>query len=370
MKKSILIESAERNKRFLALLIDTIIMLVSFATLFILVFAAILVPSTKYNDKLTRITEIENSYNLNYDYTHPYDDYLNAVKDVYLTYYPQEIFDNVKASYPAETYTSIEHIFNVFVLGCPREPAIESNNYKGDYFQYQIDLEQGKVFQDQVGIVRPDKSGPTFEANLKKYCYNKYNFLRTMLLNYDKEYRANVEFKENIEIYSRSISAGVTALVFGFIIPLLFGNGQSIGDKLAHVGYINKKDNLRIKPYKAIIRGFVFYIIPVLGFVLYNKYALAAMIALPIFINFLLIAFRNDCTDLRDFFSKTVAVDMDESKIFDSIGQASLYSKKEENQVITDQDYLSALENMDTMNFNESRSDELNLDHSKKDKKD
>ena len=359
MNQSIRVEKAQKSKRLIALAIDLIIMAISTVALFFVMLYGVIGPMFNYKDRVNLVKEYRDQYELNYQEGEEYEVYEAVVKKFYFEYFTDDIIKTIETNYPNEHYESITNIYNVYVYNLPYAPTPTGDNYKSDLFEYQIDKETGVVLKNVLGVKRSDLSGKAYERYLKELMFSKYNQLGGFLIDYKPEYKEAVTYKNNIELSSRTVAAGLSIIIFATIIPLCLKNAQMLGDKIEDVAYVTDKGGFKIKPYHTILRGSLFYLLPLIGVALLNKYSVIALIIFPIFITCLLILFRNTERDLRDLMSGTLAVDKKNSLIFKSAGEARLYEKKEENQVIEDKEYLERLQNASKVELETSRDEQF-----------
>lgn len=361
MNKSIRVEPALKSRRLLSFLIDLGAMVASTFLLFLLFLYAIVGPIMGYQGKCEYMSEKNSQYNLNIPNGHVYTEYKDVLQKFYLEYFPTEIENNIKELYPEENYQSITHIYNVFVLNLPLNPTPEGDKFKGDLFQYQLS-EDGVVLVNEIGINRPDMSGLNYENNLRDMLYGKYNKLNEMLARYSPQYQEAYFTKKNAEFISRVTAASISVIVFALVLPLIFKNGQTLGNKAEHIGIVNSKTGFRMPAYKNIFRMLVLYLIPVFGVSLNNRYGYIIFVIFPLFISLLLMLFKESGSDLADIITRTMAIDMDNSIIFGSPGEAMVYEKNPDNQVIEDKEYIEALESVEEFDLSTSRDENIKKD--------
>ena len=189
--------------------------------------------------------------------------------------------------------------------------------------------------------------------------YGKYDKLEGFLYDYKADFKEASVYKSNIELSSRVIAVSLSAIVLALIVPLCLKNGQTLGDKIYEIAFVKNENGFKIKPYQTVIRGFALYTLPVLGVAIFDKYSIIALTIFPIFISVLLMLFRQSNRDLPDILSGTLAIDKKNSLIFRSAGEASLYEKKEENQVVEDQEYLDKLKSTEKVELATSRDEQF-----------
>ena len=358
MNQAIRVEQAQKSRRLIALLIDVLLLAVVTTGFYFLFLYAIIGPMYKYNERVETVKQIEVEHGLVLTKDETYDKYEAVVQKFYFEYYPDEIIEFTKKAYPKEIYSSITHIYNVFVLNLPYNPTPEGEKYKGDLFQYKLG-EDGTVLVDEIGIQRPDMSGYNYENYKTDLFHSKYNKMTNYLYDFDPIYQEAATYKDNIQIASRTIAIGLGVIILNIIIPLCFKNGQTIGDRTMNIAYVRNRNSLKIKPYQTIIRGVSLYILPIIGFAIADKYSIISLMIFPIFVSVLLMLFRQSGRDIPDLVSGTMAIDKENSLIFKSIGEARVYDKKEENQIVEDKEYLEKLQNAKQMDLTTSRDEEF-----------
>lgn len=359
MNQSIRVEIAQKSKRLIALAIDLVILAVSTLALFFFSLYAFIGPMFNYSGRINVVNDRISTYELNLKEGEEYTKYEDVVKKFYFEYFTDDIIKTIETNYPNEHYSSITNIYNVYVYNLPYAPEPTGDNYKSDLFEYQIDKETGAVLKDTLGVKRSDLSGEVYEKYLSQLMYSKYNQLEGFLRDYDPTYKEAITYKNNIELASRTVASGISVIIFAIIIPLCFKNGQTIGDKVEGIACATAKGGFKIKPYQAIMRGALFYFLPVIGIAINDKYSIIALTIFPIFISCLLLLFRNSERDLRDILAGTITVDKKNSLIFKSAGEARLYEKKEENQIVEDKEYLERLQNASQVELETSRDEQF-----------
>ena len=359
MNQSIRVEKAQKSKRLIALAIDLVILSISTVALFFVMLYGVIGPMFSYKDRVNVVKQYRDDYQLTLKEGEEYNVYEDVVKKFYFEYFTDDIIDTINRVYPNEHYDSITQIYNVYVYNLPYSPTPTGDNYKSDLFEYQIDKETGEVLVNELGVKRSDLSGQVYERYLRELMFSKYNQLDGFLIDYVPQYKEARTYKNNIELSARTVAAGLSVIVFSVIIPLCYKNGQTIGDKIEDVAYVIDNGGFKIKPYHTLLRGTLFYILPIIGVAILDKYPIVSLIIFPIFISVLLLLFRNTERDLRDVLSGTLAVDKKNSLIFKSAGEARLYEKKEENQVVEDVEYLERLQSTRKVELETSRDEQF-----------
>ena len=162
---------------------------------------------------------------------------------------------------------------------------------------------------------------------------------------YDAALAAFAEDREAGYLYSLLINLTLVIITFGIllsylilelIVPLLFGNGQTVGKKVFGVA-VMRMDGVKVSPTILLVRTLlgkyaVETMIPV--FVLLSLLFGTASIVTVVLLAFLVIAqialliFTQANTPLHDMLAGTVAVDLASQLIFDTPEELLEYKKK------------------------------------------
>ena len=152
---------------------------------------------------------------------------------------------------------------------------------------------------------------------------------------YDEAYNTLIGDEEAMENYQRvmnltllSLSLGIFLAVFvsEFLVPLLFGNGVTIGKKIFGLA-VMRKGGWRINSLSLFIRAVlgkytIEIMVPVLMIImiLFNMIGIAGTIVIIgiIVTNFLLVMTRYEHQAIHDILSDSVVVDWGSQKIYES----------------------------------------------------
>lgn len=176
-------------------------------------------------------------------------------------------------------------------------------------------------------------------AALPKAEQNAYNERE---LTADRELRSNPEeinvFIKTMLVILAIITIGilVAMLILEFGVPLLFGNGQTVGKKVFSLAVI-RQDSVAITPLQLFMRTIlgkfaVETMIPVCIAIMYtmglmNLFLLLLLAALAIGEIAILIVTRNNCL-LHDLIAGTVVVDYSSQRIFLSVEDKQTYEAR------------------------------------------
>ncbi|MEE0968920.1 MAG: RDD family protein [Clostridia bacterium] len=163
---------------------------------------------------------------------------------------------------------------------------------------------------------------------------------------YDKAYKALISDDEVLYTYSMVInltmlitSLGIllTFLLLEFVIPLLFGNGQTVGKKIFGLCLV-RRDGVKVNTLMLFVRTFlgkytVETMIPLLLIIMlfFGSVGVTGLIVIGLIflLQIILIFSTENRTAIHDAFSQTVVTDMASQMIFDSYEELLAYKKKE-----------------------------------------
>lgn len=353
MNKNIRVQEAQINHKLFAFLTDLLILLVSSLALYFIILYGIFATNFNYIDNKDRIVEIENSYNLNLEEGLDYTKYEEVLLDFYFNKYPNEIKEQFNTYYNKD-YT-ITHVYNIVVLRLNNTPTYES--YQNGYFAYVQDSSGN--FNPDILAIKTEGSGKTYERNMRDIFYNSYTNLKDLLELNNEEYRNLVIKDFNSKAISRSVSFAISLLVFYFIIPLTNKYKATLGEKSYKLAHVNNKDGYLIKNNKAIIRPFIYYLIPFIAIVIGSKNSIIIVLLGYLFINFLLLIFSKNNLDFGDRILNMTTCSIEESLLFKNEKEEVEYFKTEEGKKIEDPEFLDRLSKMNDMKVYTSRDEEL-----------
>ena len=187
-----------------------------------------------------------------------------------------------------------------------------------------------------------DEYGVTFSISSDEY----YGYSDEERTRYDEAYAALTADNEAMSAYSRvvnltllSLSLGIflAYLVSEFIVPLLLGNGVTIGKKVFGL-CLMRKGGWKVNSISLFVRAIlgkytIETMIPVLlvVMILFNSIGIAgtAVILFLFILNIFLVFFRRDRQALHDLLADTVVVDYASQRIYESEKEV-IEAKKEE----------------------------------------
>ena len=187
-----------------------------------------------------------------------------------------------------------------------------------------------------------DEYGVTFSISSDEY----YGYSDEERTRYDEAYAALTADNEAMSAYSRvvnltllSLSLGIflAYLVSEFIVPILFGNGVTIGKKVFGL-CLMRKGGWKVNSISLFVRAIlgkytIETMIPVLlvVMILFNSIGImgTAVILFLFILNVFLVFFRRDRQALHDLLADTVVVDYASQRIYESEREV-IEAKKEE----------------------------------------
>ena len=193
--------------------------------------------------------------------------------------------------------------------------------------EYGIDLDISMEDRDKLS-----------EAELEKYREAGEKMQK------DPQIRGCYTIVVNLVLVITAFSIMLGHLIMEFIIPLLFGNGQTLGKKIFSIG-VMRSDGVKVTPLQMFVRSVlgkctvetlvpvfvvIMIILQVTGIV-----GIAILAALALSQIVLLIATK-ERTPIHDVMAGTVAVDMASQMIFDTPEELLAYKQKIHQEMVND----------------------------------
>ena len=162
---------------------------------------------------------------------------------------------------------------------------------------------------------------------------------------YDDAYKALIADQEVLRTYNNIINMTLLIITFSilislliteFVIPLLFGNGQTLGKKVFGIGLM-RTDSVRIRPLQLFIRTLlgkftleIMIPVYVLIMIFFNNIGIVSVLILLVLLiaQIICIAVTKTYSVLHDVLSGTVAVDIASQMIFETHDELVEYTKK------------------------------------------
>ncbi|MBE6694447.1 MAG: RDD family protein [Ruminococcaceae bacterium] len=152
----------------------------------------------------------------------------------------------------------------------------------------------------------------------------------------DKEVIHTYNMMSSLLLLITSLSALIAYVVFEFIVPLLFKNGQTLGKKVFGVA-VMRTNSVRVSPVVMFVRAIlgkytIETMVPILFCImlLTGSVGLAGFVAIigMLILQLGLIIFTKNRTTIHDLLSDCVVVDMASQMIFDSEEAIIEYQKR------------------------------------------
>lgn len=290
-----------------------------------------------YNQEVVAsgVMQLEKNELVPYEYDN-YEDYQNKFYDFYHTFYSEKV---------EKTYDV--YWFNVFIYGQKDEQnkyeqkeldarATLIKNVGPTLFTYKLDNDN-KPLVDEFAIPVDSHNGvdeisSVTKTKLRNYFYvadndvkdnaiaEKYKFIYyyvlsdlTSLSKLQNDYNKYALYSTTLPLV---IAIFITFLIFFFIIPLCFKNGETIGKKVMHTCLVNKLGyeykRIQLLPrflFPTLLSTIVVFF---MGFSLWSL----MIVSSAILISFLFVIFSKDNKALHDYFAGTLVIDARESTWF------------------------------------------------------
>lgn len=220
-------------------------------------------------------------------------------------------------------------LISVLVVGC----AYLLSAVLG-YDSYSESFEKGTEKYEQLYTVDFEITQEQYEA-LDEASKKNYDDAFAAL-NADNEVVYAYSMLVNLALVILSVSVLVSVMVFGFVIPLIFGNGQTLGKKIFGVA-VMRTDGVKVNSVVMLIRVLlgqytIEIMVPLLLVLMiyFNFIGLVGTVVIGLILVLQLIIFCATGTNslIHDLLAKTVAVDMASQLIFDTEEDMIEFKKK------------------------------------------
>ena len=158
----------------------------------------------------------------------------------------------------------------------------------------------------------------------------------------DVEIRARYDIIVNLVLLITTLSILLGFAVMEFVVPLLFGNGQTLGKKIFSIGLM-RSDGVKISTVQLFMRSIlgkctVETLVPVLIFIMIilrvtGIVGIAILAAIALSEIVLLIATK-ERTPIHDLMAGTVTIDIASQMIFDSPEALLLYKQQKHAEMV------------------------------------
>ena len=338
MHKSARIQQGLLNHRIAAGILDTLMLfLISIMTYLLLLYTVFIFFG--YVDMNKRIDEIENEFNLKLSEREEYTTYDAAIKEIYFNRYSSEIVKQYKDVYNKDY--SITHIYNIVILRLPAEPTFD--NYKTDFFQYNQKAD-GTFDVDSIAT-KIAGAGSNYERGINSLFNSEYKKMKKVVEEFNEEYFELNATTYSHECYSRMIAFILSFVVVFVIIPFKDEYNRTFFMKRFDLAYVNEKNGYRLRKNRIIIRNIICVIIPFIGYIIANKYSVVILILGYYLLDYLLLLFSKNNTNISDGILHIETCKFSESLIFDDSLDEDRYLQSEEGQKVSDETFVRMLEN-------------------------
>ena len=192
----------------------------------------------------------------------------------------------------------------------------------------------GVVPTEEKPYLRMDPTTEEFEKfteEEKKALEDAY-----LALNNDTEALRLLEILLNFTLLTLTFSVLISQLIFEFIIPLIFKNGQTIGKKVFGIG-VMREDGVKVTAPLMFIRALLgkytietmipIYLLILIQFGIMGIIAYA-IIGLILITQVVAVVATRTHSAIHDKFSRTVTVEFHSQKIFDSVEEMIAYKER------------------------------------------
>ncbi|MBE6810176.1 MAG: RDD family protein [Ruminococcaceae bacterium] len=199
------------------------------------------------------------------------------------------------------------------------------NTYQQAYTQYSTEYEVNLTIEEYNALT---------EAERKEYNDRALQAEEAFAADTDAVYAYNMFINLSLLIITMGVLIGV--VLVEFVVPLLFGNGQTLGKKVFGIALMHK-EAIRVSNLQLFIRAVlgkfaIELMIPIyiLMMVYFNSIGVISVVILLVILAAHIICLVTTRTNslLHDVMAGTVAVDMASQRIFDSREALIEYTKK------------------------------------------
>lgn len=271
-----------------------------------------------------------------------YEDHYKMLHRYYTVYLTSECPEIDRSSYD-------DYWFNVFILGLEDKKGLFSyeqiKNYpepraKGaSLFSYPRDL-GGEFDLDKPGIPRDElheNGDPTMpltaegRTELARYFYNDSTRNCDFNAGYDLTHRkffleAQFQYELRSTVIPLVSAVVVSSLLFFFVFPMVFKDGQTLGKKifgfgvLSYSGYASTRGQILLRQLPPILLG-------VIAFAFASGLVAAILMGTLLFISYILSIFSRDHRAIHDFTAYTFVADIRESVYFKNPEEEEFFEK-------------------------------------------
>ncbi len=272
-----------------------------------------------------------------------FDSY-KGYEDLFYSYYTDYLVNECPEKYRVSYDGLDKYWFNVHVLGQPDARAKYSDLDKLDalvittgpaLFTYRLDGENNPMY-DEIALPKCLNNDPEAvisegdNLTLTRYFYisdadNKDNQTHYYALAVQdlssRKFVSNAYDTWYLHYYKLPIIFCLvfSMLIFFFVIPMCFKNGETLGKLMFHLGLVNKL-GYRYSRLQLIPRFFIMAIVVVVVYVLFGiSLITGGILTFLALASYGLAIFTKDHKAIHDFIAGTVVIDKVHSEIFDNV---------------------------------------------------
>lgn len=225
---------------------------------------------------------------------------------------------------------------------------------------------QSMATQVQKEVVETYKQQTGFDLNMSSEEYDalteeqktQVNELRTKAgkeitekLNANSEFMKEYKYINGLTPLMVSIGVFLSVLIFEFIIPVAFKNGQTIGKKVFGLAVMHT-NGVRVRPFSMFVRSilgmYVFEMMVPIYLILmaFFYHVLSGYIAIGVIVAIVILqiavfayTFKSTASVLHDLIARTVCVDFSSQMIFDSEEELMEFKKAQQNELAERDEY-------------------------------
>ena len=215
-----------------------------------------------------------------------------------------------------------------------------------------------EVLAERIILDNPSK---TYYKNMSDLFYNAYTDLEPYLRTFNVEYNSLYNDVATLEMSARIISFLISIIIFYYIIPLTNKYGSTLIEKVYKLGHSNYINGYLVPRWKIALRPVIYFLIPFIGILYFTRNTIIIFIIAYLALNLLILLVSKKNLDFADKILKMNTCYINESLLFKNRAEEEAYFDSEEGKKITDVDFVSTLENMDTLNVTSPQEKERKL---------
>ncbi len=276
-----------------------------------------------------------------------FDNYL-GYQDMFYSYYTDYLVNKCPEKYRVNYNGKDNYWFNVFVLGQNDDLKLYSDTdlnkrnelvrvTGAELFTYKLDAEE-KPLYDEIALARCLKNNPEAEVSLddrtkliryfyisdadnvnNETCY--YHIATLDLVNRTFVSKVYDTWYNHYYSYPMIACLSLSMIIFFFVIPMIFKNGETLGKLIFHLGLVNKL-GYRYNRLQLIPRFlFMMVIVVALYFIIGVSLWLLGILTFLALVSYGLAIFTHNHQAIHDFIAGTIVIDKIHSEIYQNATQ-------------------------------------------------